>query len=140
MSEQFVNSSQFQKCEVCDKEALFECSECHATFYCSRDHQFEHWKQSHKHNCLQSKTPSEDIHKKILEVRKSYYENFSHKQFSECLLDAKVLVGLERKRLQTTPSASNELDYGGTICLLTKTFLLLNDKKSAKQELQNYLK
>lgn len=46
-----------------------------------------------------------------------------------------MLVGLERKRLQTTPSPEYELDYGGTVCLLTKTYLLLNDKKSGKQEL-----
>ena len=44
-----------------------------------------------------------------------------------------MLVGFERKRLQVDESGSNELDYGGTVCLLTKTYLLLNDKKSAKQ-------
>lgn len=49
-------------------------------------------------------------------------------------------MGLERKRLQLTPSQIYELDYGGTICLLTKTYLLLNDKKNAKQELENYIK
>lgn len=73
-------------------------------------------------------------------MRKSYYENFSHKQFTECLLDAKVLVGLERKRLSEVPDASHELDYGATVCLLTKTFLLLNDKMNAKTEVENYLK
>jgi hypothetical protein len=46
-----------------------------------------------------------------------------------------VLVGLERKRLQGSPESEFELDYGGTVCLLTKTYLLLSDKKSAKQEL-----
>jgi hypothetical protein len=51
-----------------------------------------------------------------------------------------VLVGLERKRLQGSQTPSNELDYGATVCLLTKTYLLLNDKKSAKQELEGYLR
>ncbi len=32
------------------------------------------------------------------------------------------------------------MDYGATVCLLTKTYLLLNDKKSAKQELEGYLR
>lgn len=66
-------SSGMQNCEVCSKEALFECSECHNAFYCSREHQFDHWKQQHKQNCLQAKTPGEDLLKKILDVRKSYY-------------------------------------------------------------------
>lgn len=59
MSESF--GGQAETCEVCGKEALFECRECHCAFYCSRDHQFEHWKQAHKHNCAQPKAPSDDL-------------------------------------------------------------------------------
>lgn len=46
-----------------------------------------------------------------------------------------MLIGLERKQISVEPIQIHELDYGATVCLLTKTFLLLNDKKSAKQEL-----
>lgn len=73
MSEPIVTTTQTPTCEICPKEALFQCSQCTTTFYCSRDHQFEHWKQSHKNNCQSGKIQGDDIEKKILEVRKSYY-------------------------------------------------------------------
>src|SRR3982750_3458535 len=30
-------------CVVCHRSAKFECSGCLGTFYCSKDHQLEHW-------------------------------------------------------------------------------------------------
>lgn len=60
-------------CALCSKEALFQCSQCNTTFYCSRDHQFEHWKTTHKNQCQTARAPADDLEKKILEIRKSYY-------------------------------------------------------------------
>jgi len=60
-------------CEICGKEALFQCSECERAYYCSRDHQFEHWRKGHKSNCQPARAPADDLQKKIYEVRKSYY-------------------------------------------------------------------
>lgn len=50
---------------------------------------------------------STNLKKNILNVRKSYFEHFSHEMLTSSLLDAKVLTGLEQKQLALEPSTSN---------------------------------
>lgn len=66
-----------------------------------------HWKEGHKINCKSSMPLSTNLKKNILNVRKSYFEHFSHEMLTSSLLDAKVLTGLEQKQLALEPSTSN---------------------------------
>lgn len=91
-----------KRCEVCPKEAGFSCSWCETVFYCSKEHQIEHWKSKHSHYCQKKVSPFDekalgDLMKKRYSVRKQYYENYSNKIFDLCLLDAKVMVDLDRQ-------------------------------------------
>ena len=38
-------------CALCGAKASFTCGQCKMAMYCSRDHQKEHWKSSHKALC-----------------------------------------------------------------------------------------
>lgn len=44
-------------CEVCGKPAEQKCSACKSVFYCSREHQKNHWKE-HMKNCKAFKVRS----------------------------------------------------------------------------------
>eukprot|EP00964_Phaeocystis_antarctica_P071796 scaffold43858_cov30-Phaeocystis_antarctica.AAC.2 len=50
------DESDFQKCcAVCHVHGhgrLLACAGCETVWYCSKDHQREHWKATHKHGCL----------------------------------------------------------------------------------------
>lgn len=73
MKEKVYPAGNMPKCSVCGKEALFECSECLKAFYCTREHQFEHWKKGHKEECKAHRPLADTGLAKILDVRKSYY-------------------------------------------------------------------
>lgn len=43
-----------QYCELCGKmENLLKCGRCRISFYCSKEHQKQHWKE-HKRTCIQA--------------------------------------------------------------------------------------
>ena len=43
------------KCAKCKKEAFKRCSKCKKVWYCSKECQVSHWKESHKAECVESK-------------------------------------------------------------------------------------
>ena len=38
-------------CPVCETRATKRCSGCKLVFYCSQEHQWQHWRESHRGNC-----------------------------------------------------------------------------------------
>ncbi|CDQ98900.1 unnamed protein product [Oncorhynchus mykiss] len=55
-----------QYCELCGKmENLLKCGRCRNSFYCSKEHQKQHWKM-HKVNCKESETlPSPQLKTRV---------------------------------------------------------------------------
>uniref|UniRef100_A0A8C7JY93 Egl-9 family hypoxia inducible factor 1 n=1 Tax=Oncorhynchus kisutch TaxID=8019 RepID=A0A8C7JY93_ONCKI len=50
-----------QYCELCgEMENLLKCGRCRNSFYCSKEHQKQHWKM-HKVNCKESEAPFRGI-------------------------------------------------------------------------------
>lgn len=89
------------KCIVCSKEAYFNCSKCQKAFYCSKDHQIEDWKDSHKKICFKGKVENDELLQSLLKkryfTRKHFYDNYSSSSFEQCLIDAKVMVDFDKK-------------------------------------------
>ena len=51
------------------------------------------------------------------------------------------MTGLSKELLSIDPTNSKyQLDYGASICLLVKTYKMINDNITAKYEMENYLK
>ena len=95
-----------KKCAVCHREAHFSCSRCMKVYYCSKDHQVEHWKSLHKKECQVEITRNEAeldaLLRKRYFTRKQFYENYSNKILDLCLLDSKVLIDFEKKIKEIT--------------------------------------
>lgn len=144
-----------KKCEVCEKDAEFVCSGCEAVFYCSEEHQKQHWKTSHRAKCKKTKQaesttprgygkPTIEKQDNIVDLRKSlrksYYESFAVEKYEECLALAKLLEDAEEKNLTTSSKRFDEFEYGATVCLLVKTYLVLGEKLGAKLRIEGYMK
>lgn len=100
------------KCEVCSREAYFSCSKCQKAYYCSKDHQIDDWKATHKKKCFKMKEENDDLYNALLKkrffTRKQFYDNYSNKVFEHCLIDAKVMVDFDKKIKGITDDSYDE--------------------------------
>lgn len=56
-----VEMSSTSTCPICNKAADKLCSACRTVSYCSAEHQKQHWKKEHKHNCRVWAVKTNDI-------------------------------------------------------------------------------
>ena len=73
-----------------------------------------------------------------MQLRKIYFQNFGHKIFDECVTVAQKLVLMEKESIQGTKFIFNELEYGISVCLLSRSYLLLGEKISATVLISSY--
>ncbi|XP_039756653.1 SET domain-containing protein SmydA-8 [Pararge aegeria] len=59
-----------EPCEVCTAPAEQKCSNCHSVFYCSREHQKQHWK-AHKQQCIPARVREDGKYGRYLEAIRS---------------------------------------------------------------------
>lgn len=78
-----------------------------------------------------------DIRKSL---RKSYYESFAVEKYEDCLALAKLLEEAEEKNLTVSSKRFDEFEYGATVCLLVKTYIVLGERPLAKLRLESYMK
>jgi tetratricopeptide (TPR) repeat protein len=136
--------SSYETCEICEREAAFICGDCQMAKYCTSEHRSEHWRV-HKEQCKVVKQErirkiEEAANKNRFEIRKRYFEHFSHKIYDQCIVIARELFDLERVHMEVTKEIFNEFEFGISACLLCRTYLLINRKFEAKQEIDNYIR
>lgn len=73
-------------------------------------------------------------------LRKSYYESFAVDKYDSCLELVKLLEAEEEKNLIVSYKRFDEFEYGATVCLLVKTYLILGERLLAKLRLESYMK
>lgn len=99
----------------------------------------------HKEQCKvvkqeRTRAAEEAVNRSRMEIRKRYFEHFNHKIYDQCIVVARELFQLERAHIQHTKEIFNEFEYGVAVCLLCRTYLLVNRSAEAKQELDQYVR
>ena len=120
------------------------CGDCQLARYCTSEHRSEHWRL-HKEQCKVVKQErvrrvEEEANRARMEIRKRYFEHFSHKIYDQCIVIAKEMFELERAHMEATKEIFNEFEFGVAVCLLCRTYLLIGRRFEAKQEIDNYIR
>lgn len=87
------------------------CGDCQLARYCTSEHRSEHWRL-HKEQCKVVKQErvrrvEEEANRARMEIRKRYFEHFSHKIYDQCIVIAKEMFELERAHMEVTKEIFN---------------------------------
>jgi hypothetical protein len=119
------------KCEICNENARFNCSQCKIVFYCSKDHQIQDW-VTHKKKCkapLSSSTVTSKLETSKLESKPSSLTETSK-------LDSSPSSLTETSKLELSPSSLTEtskLELSPSSSTVTSS-LRLDNELSVRRE------
>ncbi|XP_062854496.1 zinc finger MYND domain-containing protein 12 isoform X2 [Trichomycterus rosablanca] len=120
-------------CEICQKTAYLQCTQCHVTFYCNVAHQQADWNSIHKKVCqllIPIRTPApfhflqadRDCHRKQTQKRLEHLMNLSHTEAKGRVLGEKYEEALPAAQLSLC--CAKELN-GSDAVKLVPAYLLL---------------